>query len=79
MKEEDFYKVLESSSVEDMLYYLNAISNEDVYINKRLKGFELEYIETLIHYKVIFIASDKRLFLTDVGNLLFQKLLFERR
>jgi len=79
MNKEDFYKVLESSSVEDMLYYLNAISNEDVYINKRPKGFELEYIETLIHYKVIFIASDKRLFLTDVGNLLFQKLLFERR
>lgn len=72
MKDNDCYSLLENTSTKDMIFYLENISNDDIFFNKLPKYIEKIFVEMLLHYKVIFVASDNRLILTEVGNILFR-------
>jgi hypothetical protein len=67
---------LQNVSSADMINYLSLVLNEDVYYNDFLESDELfEALNLMAYYKLVFSASDGRLFLTEIGNLLLQNLL----
>jgi hypothetical protein len=68
-------EIFDIISDKQIFWTLKAVIDNDCYIEEFLETPILEtFLSLLIHYNLVWIASDKRILLTDYGNKLFYQL-----
>lgn len=78
MDENYYLDILKRTNIKTLIKNLEKISNEDIYCEYFLKTDQkAEMLYMLLYYDIAFIASDKRIMLTVLGNSFFQKLMYK--
>ncbi len=68
-------EIFDIISDKQIFWTLKAIIDDDCYLGEFIEAPILEtFLSLLVHYKIVWIASDDRILLTNYGNKLFYEM-----